>query len=458
MKRLLDVLIVLVLLAAAAVVAFVVLGQSDKKKESTAETLVTTPTPIPVNAGESSGYELPRLTTEQLQGLLTRLDDLPGELRSGTASKSYIPDSSITSDVMRRDWPAAADRFDQLVATYAWEEGVGIEFDTCHLNLPVTMVSVDADQFASTATAQAFIDDPLLRNFIRATNYHVEDSLNVHGFVGTALASSVGSCGVEETNVLLDFEYWGLMFSLSADVRSTSDPQVAVDLLYSLVPPILTRVESAANTALPPTPVPAGSVRLLTEAFTLVDLSRLMPTLDELDESLTSTYATNSQVGKTYSLDQYVAAYRDLGYAQLADQLAFAGGHYGMVGEEVRFWDTGSACPSILAMSLEIDISLFGTAAGAQDHMADPALQEAWKSTGLMGSYQEDGDGVLMFGQMPTHHCGAMQVIGRMVPYERLLVTVVVNSYSDVPQQDVLDVVDGFSQAVLGLLFVQKLP
>jgi hypothetical protein len=325
------------------------------------------------------------------------------------------------------------------------------------LNQPITKVSTEADQFASTATAQAFIDDPLLRNFIRGTDYQIQDSSVVHGFVGISLHSSEGDCGVEEINVILDFEYWGVMFSLSADVRSTSDPQLAVDLLNSLVPPILARVAAAANTTLPPTAVPSGSPRLLTAAITLTDLSRLMPMLGELDDSLTATYSTNGQIGKTYTLDQYVAAYRGLGYAALADTLAFAGGRYGMAGEEVRFWDTGSDCPSILAMSLEIDISLFGTPAGAHDYMLDTPLQEAWKSTGLMNSYQEDGDGVLMFGQMPSHHCGPMQVIGRMVPYERLLITVVVNSYSDVPQQDVLDVVDGFSQVVLGLLYMQKL-
>lgn len=457
MKRLVDVLIVFVLLAVGAIVVVFLVSRSGKDDTPSAQT-GPIPSAVPSTDGTPSNFELPRLTDNQLQDLLTTLDEIPADLRSKTEAKHYIPSSDITHDVLNRDWPEAAVRFDQIVQAYNWQDGAGVRYSTCHLQQPVALISAEVDQLASTAAAQAYIDDPLVRTFYRGTGFNLQDSPTLHGFVALSSSPTNKECYAKENTAMLLFDYWGLMFSITVDFRDTADPAAMVDLLNSLVPPMLARVNGVAKTSVPPTVVPSGSPQALTAAMQLGDLTRLMPRLDELDQSLTSTYSTNSQVGKTYTLEQYVAAYQDLKYPALADALAQAGGRYDMIGQEVRFWDTGGGCPNIVGMSLEVDIALFGTPAGAHDYMLDPALQEAWQSTGLMSRYQQVGDNVLMFGQVSGHHCGAMQVVGKMTTYERLLITVVVNSYQEVDQQKVIDIVNGFSDGVLGLMFMKKLP
>ncbi|MBI5961668.1 MAG: hypothetical protein HY866_23220 [Chloroflexi bacterium] len=457
MKRLVDFLIVLVVLAIVGLGVFFVAGRSNNNNDtpppaqSSASTLAPTTNP-------TVDFQFPALTDDQQKSLLSPIDDLPVELRSETQADFYIPDSKLTSESLRREWPEAADRFDLITATYGWEEGVGVRYNTCHLQQPISEVGIEIDQFASAPLAQAFIDDPLFHNFLKATFFDIRYSTLVHGVEGVSSIASEGDCYPQEKNAMLYFEYWGLFFSLSMDFDAAADPAQMIGVLNSLVPPLLARADALASSPLPPTPIPSGQARLITEQITIADLPRLMPYLDEFDQSLTSTYSNNSQIGKTYTLDQFVQAYRDINLTALADAIALAGLTHGMIGQEARVWEPSSDCPNILGLSLEVDFTLFESPAGARDYMMDPTLQQAWKNTGLMTSYVPDGDSVLMFGQIPGHHCGPLQVVGKMTPYERLLVTVVVNSYSEAGQQDVLDIVDIFSQQVLLLLYIEKLP
>jgi hypothetical protein len=413
---------------------------------------VIAPTPNPLAAAQ-----FPALSDDALKNLLPPLDELPAELRPDTQADYYVPDSKTTSDSLRSSWPEAADRFDRIARTYGWAEGIGVRYDTCHLKQPVVGVSIEMHQFESPAVAQAFIDDPLLHSFMRGTLFDIWPSSTVHGLEGVSLATE-GDCYPQEKRIMLYFEYWGLFFSLSAGLNASADPAVGITLLNSLIPPMLARLDPMAVNPLPPTPAPASEFKLITEAIKLSDLPRLMPALDEFDESLTSTYSSNRQIGKTYTLQDFVEAYRNINLPTLADALAQAGRTYGLIGQEVRIWDTGNDCPNILGLSLEVDIALFERPAGAHDYMIDPALQQSWIGTGLMTSYVQDGDSVVMYGQIPGHRCGPVQVVGRMTPFERLLITVVVNSYNGANQQEVLDIVNIFSQQVFILLNMEKLP
>ena len=252
------------------------------------------------------------------------------------------------------------------------------------------------------------------------------------------------------------FDYWGLIFVIEADTQSTADPGLARSIMEPLAPPLIARANALSQTTFPATPVPAEQVRLMTETTSLSDLGAYMPSLAEIGVTGT-THTLNGQFSHSYTLDQIVENYRALN-TRLADAIAQAGRTYGLNGQEVRLWDTGSTCPNILGLSIEVDVALFERPAGAEAYMNDANLQQAWASTGLLTTFTPESDGILMLGQIPGHHCGPIRVVGKMVPFERLLITVVVNAYQEVEQQEVIGILKDTATYIVANLYMSKLP
>jgi hypothetical protein len=454
MKRLVDALIFLIVAAAAAVLVFFVLNRNKTADEAGAgvrsESAVSAPSDWPTAAAE-----LARLTDDQLQGLLTRSDELP-EAVKGSAPSTARADMRLGLADMMKAWPEAANRFQQILDYYSWHTGAAIRFDACPLHRSVDMVQVEVYQLPSTSAARSLVDDPALHGFFTVLGAEPTPADNLHGWYLSSVPMTNGECYPDEFQNLLVFDYWGLIFVIEADTQSTADPGLARSLMEPLAVPLIARVDALNQAAFTPTPIPAEQVRLMTETTRLADLGAYMPTLTEIGVTGT-THTLNGQFSHSYTLDQIVENYRGLNTG-LADAIAQAGRTYGLNGQEVRLWDTGSACPSILGLSIEVDVALFERPAGAEAYMNDANLQQAWASTGLLTTFTPESDGILMLGQIPGHHCGPIRVVGKMVPFERLLITVVVNAYQDVEQQQVIDILKDTATFIVANLYMSKLP
>jgi hypothetical protein len=456
MKRLVDALIFLIVAAAAAVLVFFVLNRNKTTDGNGPGVHSGSAGPSSAPSGwPTAEAELARLNDDQLQGLLTRPDELPGAIQ-GSSPSTARADMGLGLADMMKSWPEAANRFQQILDYYSWHTGAAIRFDACPLHRSVDMVQVEVYQLPSTSAARTLVDDPALRGFFTVFGAEPAPAENLHGWYLSSVPLSNGECYADEFQDLLVFDYWGLIFVIEADTQSTADPGLARSIMEPLASPLIARVDALNQAAFAPTPVPAEQVRLMTETTSLADLGAYMPTLIEIGVT-GSTHTLNQEFSHSYTLDEIVENYRGLNTG-LADAIAQAGRTYGLNGQEVRLWDTGNRCPSILGLSIEVDVALFERPAGAEAYMNDANLQQAWASTGLLTTFTPESDGILMLGQVPGHHCGPIRVVGKMVPFERLLITVVVNAYQDVEQQEVIDILRDTATFIVANLYMSKLP
>jgi hypothetical protein len=164
-----------------------------------------------------------------------------------------------------------------------------------------------------------------------------------------------------------------------------------------------------------------------------------MPTLDEVGLPA-PPFALNQQLSVTQTLDQLVAFYQQLGLADIAAALAQNGQQNGMIGQVTQVFDTGSDCPQTIALSLEVDVSLFATAEGAQAFLMDPNYRQALSGYGMVFEDMPDGS---VFGSMPTSHaCGTVFTYTQLVAHGRFVVSTSVIGY---PTSDVKTITDAMA-------------
>lgn len=449
MKRLVDVLIFLILMVTAGVVVYFLMNRD--KSSSTDETtqVVTQTTP---------GAALATLSDRQLQDLLPRPEELPSSVGTGLEANYYKNEMEDNYQSMRAAWPQSAERLKGIMNNYAWATNVGVYYNACpHEGDPnLSTVGVEISQLPSVESARAFIDDPAVRSYFSSLFFKHSDTTLVHGWYLTAASPTEGDCFDEEIMNYLIFDYGGLLITTQVNSKVGADPTLAISLLKQLVPPVLARVNKMAGGPLPATPTPSGPPVVATDNLTLDSLAGLMPTLESM-QLADGPYVLNQPVSHTYTRDEFVTAYRNLNMTALADAIAQAGETHGMIGQEVRVWDTGDACPPILGQSLEIDMILFETPQGAADYLADEALQQAWLDTGMVTAFEPVADGMIVKGSMPGHHCGSMMVIEKRVTFNRLIITAAVNAYADQDEQELIDLATNMNELAIASMFLAGL-
>ncbi len=442
-------LILIVLVAVAAVVVvFFVMPELDKSKDTTATSTetasgeppaqdlpaVAATTPIP-------DVELPRLTEEQLRALLPTEAEFPAAYQGSNATQPITENINELADALGEQYPQAAARFKTMASSYGWTALYGMGYDLCRAGRPVSTLVLEVSQLTSTAAGRSLVDDPVLRAFFAGLFFEIDYADIVHGWYIVTSSPMTGDCFAEEYMTYILFEYGGLLYWVIVNTDATGGSAQARTILNEFIPILMNRTNTAAPSPLPATPIPAVPPGI-TATTTLTDLPNIIPSISMF--GLEDTYMLNSTVSKTYTRDEFVAAYHTLGLDALADAINTVGTRHNMIGQEVRYWDTGDACPSLTGIAIEMDLMLFNTPDGARGYMNDTELQAAWRDTGMITEYIPMGDEMLVHGSMSNHHCGAVKITEKIVPYERLLITVALTSYPEVDDAQLLEIVDAF--------------
>jgi hypothetical protein len=170
--------------------------------------------------------------------------------------------------------------------------------------------------------------------------------------------------------------------------------------------------------------------------FTLAMLDDMLPSDGTFGEE--GVLFLNHNVSRSYTLDEYVAAFRSLNMTEVADALAQVGAQAGMVGQVARIWDAQGACPDTMGIAFEFDFALFNTPEGALTYLNDPALQAAWIHTGSITDYAPiDGDTLLVHGGYTDKSCGPVYVTELRQLYGRVLAAISITHYPSVARSDV---------------------
>ncbi|HEX3050591.1 MAG TPA: hypothetical protein VHP83_08055 [Aggregatilineaceae bacterium] len=444
-------LILVVLVAVGAVVVvFFVMPELDKAKDSTTNSASTETASgdsqsqnIPATAATTPipDVELPRLSEDQLRALLPTDAEFPAAYQGPNATQPLAENISTLADSLGEEYPQAAARFKAMASSYGWADLYGTGYDLCRAGRPVSTLIFEVSQLASTAAGRSLVDDPVLRAFFAGLFFEIDYASIVHGWYITTSSPMTGDCFAEEYMTYIVFEYGGLLHWVIVNTDASLGATQGQAILNEFVPLLISRTNTVAPSPLPATPVPVTPPGI-TAATTLADLPNIIPSISMF--GLEDTYQLNSAVSKTYTRDEFVAAYHAIGLDTLADAINTVGTRHNMIGQEVRYWDTGSACPSLTGLDIEMDLMLFNTADGARGYMNDTELQAAWRATGMITEYIPVGDELLVHGTRSNHHCGAVKITEKIVPYERLLITVSLTSYPEVDDAQLLEIVDAF--------------
>jgi hypothetical protein len=240
-----------------------------------------------------------------------------------------------------------------------------------------------------------------------------------------------------------------MLLTVSMTADANTDPTLVQNLVNQLAPVLVGHADKMASAPFPPTPIPqAAAVSAPTQApilplptqttlplatqpplptpvaagATLADVEQAMPTIEEVGLPST-TFSLDQALSGTFTTDQLVAQVQGLGLTQLATAMSQAWQRNGAIGEAIRVWDTGTACPNTVGLSVEVEVALFQTAQGATNNMNDPALQQAWIATGIISDFSPSGDGLLAHGTI-QHACGTVQYYNKIVAHGRFTVAV----------------------------------
>jgi hypothetical protein len=387
------------------------------------------------------GGSIPPLSLEQLQDLVTRMEYLPGSYQATATQSTYS--ASMTEDMqeIRSSWPAAADRLDAIINQYGWNEYIGVSYDTCQPDRAISSIDIKVSQLSSAESARAFIDDISVRAFFEALEEPIGDSTPLHGWISTSVFPDEGTCFAEEDYYYLMFEHWGLLFSVQVTVQAGTDSALPLDMLNTIGRQIVQMVDMQYTVGFPATPVPSPVTGSLTASLTLDNLERVLPSDSEIALP-TNTYVLNQDVSLIFSLADMVDAYQDLNLLTLANSLQQVGRTHGFIGQGVRLWEPIENCPAS-ALSVELDVALFETADGPTGFMSDPLYQQAWLDTGLLTQFVPQDDGtMLVYGSMPNHHCGSARIVEKMIPVDRVLLTLAITTYDVVPDAEVVSLIE----------------
>jgi hypothetical protein len=421
---------------------------------------LTIPTSTP------SGPALPTLTDDQLTALNLQPSEVPADFAAHQEVKPYTAEETAAA-LRQQGATQAADQVQQIATTYGWQKSFSIIYTSCQPSVPISEISSEVAQLPNPGTARQFISDPQVQDFFTSLGYTVTPADTVHGW-WTQLPAQQGACFAQEIGYSLNFEYWGLLLTVSMTADANTDPGLVHNLINQLVPVMIGHADNLAATPFPATPVPsAGPVVVPTQVpeptqasvlppatpvplplatqpplptqaaagATLADVEQVMPTIQEVGLPET-TFSLDQSLSGTFTLDQVVAQVQGLGMSQLANAFSQAGQRDGMIGEVIRVWDTGTACPNTVGLSVEVDVLLFQTAQGATNNINDPALQQAWISSGIYSKFSPSGDGLLGTGTL-QHACGTVQYFNKLVAHGRFVVAVSAIANPSANDQDV---------------------
>lgn len=434
MKQLLNLVLVVLLVIAGGLVYGILSLQSDGNSGGNFNNNAVGT--VEMISAPDGAVTPPELSTTQLRTLLPESAELPPDFQAATRE---VVLTSLENAVKEVAWANA----DTWVATIfePYFKNIGVEATYTACSQSVGEITVNIGQTPTVDAARQFVDDPAVLSYYVMGMTEPTPFDNLHGWIATPdVEIGEDDCYAETKVTISMFEYWGLRYIVNITRDAQAGPELSRSIISALIPVLIQRANTLlGDDPLPPTPVPSGETQLLTAATQLDELGGFMPAITDLGIPA-NIYTVNQDFSTTYTAVEYIEMYRGLN-ANLAAEIERAARNYGMVGQAVRLWDTGDRCPDILGISLEMDIMLFERPAGPVAYMNDTGIQQAWRNTGLLTEFTPQFNGVLMKGQIPGHHCGSIRVVGMMLPFERLLITFVLNSYQFVDEAEVVDIV-----------------
>jgi hypothetical protein len=431
-----------------------------------------------------AGPSLPTLTDDQLTTLNLQPSEVPADFAANQEVKTYTADETVAA-LRQQGATQAADQAQQIATTYGWQRSIGIAYTSCQPSVPISEIYSEVAQMSSPEAARQFIDDPQVQGFFTGLGFTITPADTVHGW-WSHLPAQQGACFPQEIEYELDFEYWGMLLTVSMTADANTDPGLVQNLVNQLAPVLVGHADKMASAPFPPTPVPqAGPVipasqvplasptpilllptqtplPLATQpplptpvaaGATLADVEQAMPTIEEVGLP-TATFSLNQGLSGTFTMDQLVAQVQALGLTQLATAMSQAWQRNGVIGEVIRVWDTGSACANTVGLSVEVDVALFQTAQGATNNLNDPALQQAWIGTGIISDFSPSDGGLLAHGTI-QHTCGTVQYYNKIVAHGRFTVAVSAIANPSATDQDIQTVLTAID--TLNSYVVQKL-
>ncbi len=462
MKRVLDLLIAVLFIAVLGVGGYFGYTQYIAKDDNNDDTTTGSSTEQNATITEAGVLQLPLLRMEHLTAILPGVADLPPNLGGAAESEAIRIDLNVDQRPFSlSDDRDASARFSEIRSAYSWTSAASVRFDTFTLNQGVSFVRAMVSQFPTTQQARDFIDDPLVQGYYKALGYTLQDAGDLHGWLLTSGTPVEGTGYAEEHQALLFFDHLGLLVALQANTDADADPALGQQTLLALAPRVLENIRALdvlAGVTVPPTPTPQPlTVSLLTAGIDEGDLDRLFSA--PRDWNLNAFYVAADEENIRYSLLELIdfyASFNTPALNQLAAEIDRAGRRYGLIAQAIRVWRPESGCPADAPVRVEMDLALFERPAGADAYMRDPALQEAWRNTGVFTEFQDVGDGIFAFGSV-NHACGPMQVVQKSATYERLLFTLSLTAPAGIDRQAVMDQVDAALRTTLNDLYMERL-
>jgi hypothetical protein len=423
--------------------------------------IIPTSTPAP---GEPS---FPPLSDADLTAIFLQPGDVPADFAANQQIDTFTAEGMITA-LNDAGMAELATTFQQIADTYGWQNSIAITYTSCQPHVPISEIYSEIGQFAGSAEARAFFDDPQAQGFFTALGYVVAPAENVHGW-RTTLGPDIGTCFAQETEYGLIFEYWGLFISISMVADANTDPALVNGLLDQLAAQVVAHADALAATPFPPTPVPGEVVLEPTPAVitleptptvavvaptptpeiapgraTLQDIEPLMPTMSDLGMEA-PPWQLDQTLSGTYTLDQLVALFQAGGLSEIADATAQGGRLAGQIGQVTRLWSTGITCSDPALLEVEISVVLFNDARGPLAQMNDPGIRQAWLNSGLYTSITPTDAGQLWEGTTDFHRCGRVQFRSWVVPHERFLILVALTASASADPNEVVTIADNIA-------------
>lgn len=439
--------------------------------------VIPTSTPVPT---EASGPSLGVLTGADLTTLNLQPGDVPAEFAASQAITNFSIQETLDALNAATGYEEAATLLQSLAATYGWDTSVGISYTACYPNIPIGKIYSEVIPLGSPDLARQFINDPRVAQFNQALGYTLGPSTTLHGW-RTALPPEDGACFEEEIEYGLYFEYWGLLIILNLQADANTDPALVYSLLDQLAPIIVAKVDAFAGEPFPATPVPgtvanptalpAGPSATPTLDTLLPPPASLTPTgttaavdtgiLDEVDAVMpgleeiglpADIFAVNDMLSGVFLPSQIVGIFQSANMTGVALAVGEEMARDGQIGTVIRVWDTGEACPDTVGLSVEIDVAVYGTAAGALASLTDAGTQQAWIEAGTFHTFTPTADGGILATGAWEHQCGPISYYSKSLAHGRFAVSVTAISNPDTDSTAIVGALDQLTSYTISKL------
>lgn len=422
-----------------------------------------------------TGPGLPQLSEEQLKSLLLQPEDVPVEFIAS-------PDATTTilADVVTQLNDSGATDFanvvQHLIDAYGWTAMYDVTYDACVQNIPVEEIYSAVGQTSSPEAARALLEDQQFLGMVQQDGSILEPATNVHGYLHRN-EDAAAICLEDGIEYGLNFEYWGLLITVSMIADANTDPAMIQGLLDQLAAIVISKVDQLAGTPFPPTPTPGaasvvvaptatqGGFLLPTQASqptqaplptqalvpqgpTLADVDAVMPTTEELG---LQGYVVDQQLSQAFTVQSLAAYLTSVNLADLANVITQLSGQYGLLGQATRGWSAADTCPVQGALSLEIDVAVFTSDQSPAAYMLAPQLLQEYQALGIQ-TQQTTDNGLLSVFSYAHPQCGAVTIYTKSITFGHMLISTGATTYSNATQQEVVSVLDLSNQFV-----VQKL-